>query len=133
MKKFQPEALRELLGHKQFAELQALQKVVGNATIAPPGTTNPSGTFLRFLNITERLGNVAGAGKINFGSLIAGGVTKGKELAGRKKVLNGIVNTKIKQLKASDPALAKNKNALNKAARILALIEIRQLDKEGEK
>lgn len=131
MKKYKPEALRELLGPKQFAELQALQKVVGNATIAPPGTTNPSGTFLRFLNMTERLGNFAGAGQVNFGSLAVGVVRKGKELAERKKVLNGLVNTKIKKLKASDPALAKNKSALNKAARILALIEIRDLDKEG--
>ena len=131
IKKYKPEALRELLGAKQFGELQSLQKIIGNATISPPGTTNPSGTFLRLLNLTERLGNFAGAGQVNFGSLAAGGIKKGKELAERKKTLNSLVNTKIKKLKASDPALAKNKSALGKAARILALVEIRDLDKEG--
>lgn len=132
LKKYKPEALRELLGAKQFGELKSLQKIIGDATIAPPGTTNPSGTFLRMLNLTERLGNFAGAGQVNFGSLAVGAVKKGKELADRKKVLNSLVNTKIKKLKASDPALAKNKSALNKAARILALIEVRELDKEDK-
>lgn len=130
IKKFRPEALRELLGKKQFSELQKLQKVIGNATIAPPGTTNPSGTFLRFLNLTERLGNFAGAGQLNFGSLAVEAVRKGEQIANRKKVLDGLVNTQIKRLKASDPGLAKNKSALNKTARILALLEIRELDKE---
>lgn len=130
IKKFKPEALRELLGRKQFAELQKLQKVIGNATIAPPGTTNPSGTFLRFLNLTERLGNFAGAGQVNFGSIAVETIKKGQELADRKKVLSGLVNTQVKRLKSSDPGLAKNKSALNKTAKILALLEMRQLDKE---
>lgn len=130
IKKFKPEALRELLGRKQFSELKKLQKVIGNATIAPPGTTNPSGTFLRFLNLTERLGNFAGFGQINFGSIAAETVKKGQQAADRKKTLSGLVNTQIKRLEASDPGLAKNKSALNKTAKILALLEMRQLDKE---
>jgi len=130
MKKFRPEALRELLGKKPFSELKKLQKVIGNATISPPGTTNPSGTFLRFLNLTERLGNFAGAGQINFGSIIAETARKGKQVADRKKVLDGLVNTQINRLKSSDPGLAKNKSALNKTAKILALLEVRELDKE---
>jgi hypothetical protein len=132
MKKFKPEALRELLGKKKFTELKNLQKIIGNATIAPPGTTNPSGTFLRFLNLTERLGNFAGAGQINFGSIAVESIKKGQELSNRKKVLDGLVNTQIKRLKASDPGLAKNKSALNKTAKILALLEVRQLDKEDK-
>ena len=39
MKKIKPEAMRELLGKKQFAELKLLQSVIGDATIPPPGTT----------------------------------------------------------------------------------------------
>ncbi len=129
MKKFKPEALQELLGKKQFAALKQLQKTVGDATIPPPGTTNPSGTFTKMLNMAERLGNFAGAGQFNFGSLAVAGARKGKELAARKKTLDGIVNTKIKTLKASNPKM--NRSSLEKAARSLAFLEIRELDKEN--
>ena len=128
MKKFKPEALRELLGRKQFAELKRLQETIGNATIAPPGTTNPSGTFTKAMALMERLGNAAGAGQFNFGSLVMATAKKGKELAARKKTLDGIVNTKIETLKASNPKMSRN--SLEKAARALAFLEMRELDKE---
>jgi hypothetical protein len=130
MKKYRPEALRELLGKKQFAELKRLQQTIGDATIAPPGTTNPSGTFTKLLNITERLGNFAGAGQFNFGSLAVAGAKKGKELATRKKTLDGIVNTKIETLKANNPKMSRS--SLEKAAKALAFLEIRELDKENK-
>lgn len=132
MKKFRPEALTALLGKERFKELKQLQSIIGDATIPPAGTTNPSGTFLRFLNLSEKLGNFAGAGQINFGSIAAAGLRKGKEIADRKKVLDGLVNTKIKRLTESSPGLAKNKTALNKTARVLAILEMRQLDKENK-
>ena len=130
MKKYRPEALRELLGKKQFAELKRLQQKIGDATIAPPGTTNPSGTFTKILNMTERLGNFAGAGQFNFGSLAVAGAKKGKELAARKKTLDGIVNTKIETLKANNPKMSRS--SLEKAAKALAFLEIRELDKENK-
>lgn len=130
IKKFKPEALQELLGKKQFAALKQLQKTVGDATIPPPGTTNPSGTFTKMLNMAERLGNFAGAGQFNFGSLAVAGARKGKELAARKKTLDGIINTKIKTLKASNPKMSRS--SLEKAARSLAFLEIRELDKENK-
>lgn len=130
IKKFKPEALKELLGRKQFAELKSLQKVIGDATIPPPGTTNPSGTFNRFLNITERLGNFAGFGQFNFGSLAVETVKKGKELASRKKTLDGLVNTQIVKLKKQNPSMSRS--ALQKAAKTLAFLELRDLDKENK-
>jgi len=130
IKKYKPEALRELLGKKQFSELKRLQQTVGDATIPPPGTTNPSGTFNKLLNMTERLGNFAGAGQFNFGSLAVAGIRKGKEIATRKKTLDGIVNTKIETLKASNPKMSRG--SLEKAARALAFLEIRELDKENK-
>ena len=130
MKKYKPEALRELLGKKQFAELKRLQQTIGDATIAPPGTTNPSGTFTKLLNMTERLGNFAGAGQFNFGSLAIATAKKGKELAARKKTLDGIVNTKIQTLKANNPTMSRS--SLEKAAKALAFLEIRELDKENK-
>lgn len=133
LKKYNPEALKELLGKKGLSDLRALQSVIGDATIPPPGTTNPSGTFLRFMNMSEKLGNFAGAGQINFGSLAMSAIKKGEEVAARKKTLDGMVNSKIKQITESNPALAKNRTALNKAAQIMALLEIRELDKEGIK
>jgi len=130
IKKFRPEALKELLGRKQFSELMQLQKVIGTATIPPPGTTNPSGTFNRLLNITERLGNVAGFGQFNFGSLAVETAKKGKDIAARNKTLDGIVNTKITRLKADNPKM--NRSQLVKAAKALAFLEIRDLDKEQQ-
>lgn len=130
IKKYKPEALRELLGKKQFAELKRLQQTIGTATIAPPGTVNPSGTFTKLLNMTERLGNFAGAGQFNFGSLAFAGVKKGKEIAARKKTLDGIVNTKVETLKASNPKMSQG--SIEKAARALAFLEIRELDKENK-
>lgn len=130
IKKYRPEALRELLGKKQFAELKRLQQTIGDATIPPPGTTNPSGTFTKILNMAERLGNFAGAGQFNFGSLVVAGAKKGKELAARKKTLDGIVNTKIETLKANNPTMSRS--SLEKAARALAFLEIRELDKENK-
>jgi len=130
LKKFKPEALRELLGPRQFKQLKALQKIIGTATIPPPGTTNPSGTFTKLLNMTERLGNFAGAGQINFGSLAVGAVKKGNELAARKQTLDGIINTKIERLKLDNPSL--NQSQLQKAAKALAFLEIRELDKENK-
>lgn len=130
IKKYKPEALQELLGRKQYAELKALQRVVGDATIPPPGTTNPSGTFNRFLNITERLGNFAGFGQFNFGSLAVETAKKGKEVAARKKTLDGMVNTQIKKLKKQNPSM--NSTALQKAAKTLAFLELRELDKENK-
>ena len=131
MKKYKPEALKELLGKKQFAELKRLQATIGDATIAPPGTTNPSGTFTKILNMSERLGNFAGAGQFNFGSLAVAGVKKGKELAGRKKTLDGIVNTKIKTIKANNPGMSGS--SIEKAAKALAFLEMRNLDKKENK
>mgnify|MGYP003671887582 CR=1 FL=1 len=130
IKKFKPEALQELLGRKQFAELRSLQKVIGDATIPPPGTTNPSGTFNKFLNITERLGNFSGFGQFNFGSLAVETIKKGKELASRKKTLDGLVNTQIVKLKKQNPSM--DKSALQKAALTLAFLEIRDIDKENK-
>lgn len=130
IKKVSPEALQEVLGRKQFAELKRLQSVIGDATIPPPGTTNPSGTFTKLLNLTERLGNVAGLGQFNFGTLAVAAGRKGAEIKARKKTLDGIVNTKIKKLKASNPTL--NRTQLEKGARALAFLEIRELDKENK-
>jgi hypothetical protein len=130
IKKYKPEALQELLGKKQFAELKRLQDTIGTATIPPPGTTNPSGTFTKLLNMTERLGNFAGLGQFNIGSLIVAGSKKGKELAQRKKVLSQITNSKLVELKASNPTMSRS--ALEKAARTLAFLEIRELDKENK-
>lgn len=128
--KVKPEALRELLGKKQFAELKRLQSVIGDATIPPPGTTNPSGTFTKFLNITERLGNFGGFGVVNFGSLAVEQIKKGAVIKARKKTLDGLINTKITRLKKSNPTM--NRSALEKAARTLAFLEIRELDKENK-
>lgn len=130
IKKFKPEVLKEVLGRKQFTELKRLQETIGSATIPPPGTTNPSGTFTKMLNVMERLGNFAGAGQFNFGSLAAASARKGKELAGRKKTLSGIVDTKLKTLKANNPTM--NRTQLEKAARALAFLEIRELDKDNK-
>ena len=130
IKKFKPEALQELLGRKQFTELKSLQKVIGDATIPPPGTTNPSGTFNRFLNITERLGNFSGFGQFNFGSLAVETIKKGKELASRKKTLDGLVNTQIVKLKKQNPSMGKS--ALQKAAKTLAFLQLRDIDKENK-
>ena len=130
MKNYKPEALRELLGKNQLAELKLLQETIGTATIPPPGTTNPSGTFTKLVNMAERLGNFAGAGQVNLGSLALLGIRKGKEVASRNKTLDGIVNTKIKTLKASNPKM--NRSSLEKAARTLAFLEIRELDKENK-
>jgi len=127
--KIKPEALKELLGRKQFAELKRLQKVVGDATIPPPGTTNPSGTFTKMLNMAERLGNLGGFGVVNFGSLAVDQIKKGATIKARKKVLDGLVNTKITKLKKSNPTL--NRSQLEKAARTLAFLELRELDKEN--
>ena len=115
---------------KQFAELKLLQSVIGDATIPPPGTTNPSGTFTKFLNISERIGNIGGFGVVNFGSLAVEQVKKGAVIKDRKKTLDGIVNTKIKTLKSSNPKM--NRSSLEKAARTLAFLEIRELDKENK-
>ena len=131
IKKYRPEALVELLGKKQFSELKRLQQTMGDATIPPPGTTNPSGTFTKMLSMAERLGNFAGAGQLNFGSLAVAGARKGKEIATRKKTLYGIVNTNIKSIKASNPKM--NRNQIEKAARALAFLEIRELDKQENK
>ena len=130
MKKFKPEALSELLGKKRFAELKRLQQTIGDVTIPPPGTTNPSGTFTKLLAMSERLGNFAGAGQINFGSLAVGVAQKGKELAGRKKTLEGIINTKTQALKKANPKMSKK--LLERAAKTLAFLEIRELDKENK-
>lgn len=130
MKKVNKEALQELLGRKQFAELKRLQSVIGDATIPPPGTTNPSGTFTKFLNITERLGNFAGLGKFNFGTLAIAAGKKGSEIKARKATLEGIVNTKINKLKAQNPTL--NRSQLEKGAKALAFLELRELDKENK-
>ena len=130
MKKIKPEALMEVLGKERFNELKTLQKVIGDATIPPPGTTNPSGTFNKFLNITERLGNFAGFGQFNVGSLVAETARKGRDIAARKKTLDGIVNTKINRLKKDSPSM--NRTQLTKAAKTLAFLEIRELDKEGD-
>lgn len=130
IKKYKPEALKELLGKKQFAELKRLQQVVGDATIPPPGTTNPSGTFNRLLNMAERLGNFAGLGQFNLGSLAAETARKGKEVAARKKTLDGLINTSIKKLKKSNPKLSGS--ALTKAAKTLAFLELREIDKDNK-
>lgn len=130
IKKYRPEALRELLGKKQFAELKRLQQTIGSATIPPPGTTNPSGTFTKALIMMERLGNFGGSGNFGFGTLVATGVKKGKEIATRKKTLDGIVNTKIETLKARNPKMSRS--SLEKAAKALAFLEIRELDKENK-
>ena len=130
IKKYRPEALRELLGKKQYAELRRLQQTMGDATIAPPGTTNPSGTFNKLLNMTERLGGFAGSGNFNLGAFAASGLRKGQEISTRKKTLDGIVNTKIETLKASNPNLSRS--SLEKAARAIAFLEIRELDKENK-
>jgi len=130
MKKVNKEALQEVLGKKQFSELKRLQSVIGDATIPPPGTTNPSGTFTKFLNITERLGNFAGLGQFNFGTLAIAAGRKGTEIKARKATLDGIINTKIKKLKAENPKL--NRSQLEKAAKALAFLEIRELDKENK-
>lgn len=131
LKKYKPEALRELLGKSQFSELMRLKETIGTATIPPPGTTNPSGTFTKLLAFSERLGNFAGAGQVNFGSLLVAGVQKGKELKGRKKVLSDIINTKIKKLAQENPKM-KNSQVL-KAAKVLAFLEIRELDKDNKR
>jgi hypothetical protein len=128
VKKYQPEALRELLGKKQYSELKRLQETIGTATIPPPGTTNPSGTFTKILAMTERLGNFAGAGQFNFGSLIAEGVSKGKQIAARKATLDGIINTKMQALKKANPSMSAK--SLEQASKALAFLEIRELDKE---
>ena len=52
------------------------------------------------------------------------------ELEERKKTLDGIVNTKIKTLKAGNPKMSRS--SLEKAARSLAFLEIRELDKENK-
>ena len=100
------------------------------ATIPPPRTTNPSGTFTKLLNMSESLGNFMGAGKINFGSIAVAGIKKGNELKNRKSTLDGIVNTKILKLKKDNPSM--NKSSLEKAARTLAFLELRELDKENK-
>jgi len=130
VKKYKPEALRELLGKKQFSELKRLQETIGTATIPPPGTTNPSGTFTKILNQTERLGNFAGAGQFNFGTLAVSAVSKGKEIAARKATLEGIVNTKMQNLKVANPSMSAA--SLEKAAKALAFLEIRDIDKEEQ-
>jgi len=123
------EALQEVLGRKQFAELKRLQSIIGDATVPPPGTTNPSGTFTKLLNSAERLGNFAGFGAFNFGTLAVAAGRKGAEIKARKKTLDGIVNTKITKLKSANPTLKRSQ--LEKAARALAFLEIRELDKEN--
>jgi hypothetical protein len=128
VKKYKPEALRELLGKKQYSELKRLQETIGTATIPPPGTTNPSGTFTKILAMTERLGNFAGAGQFNFGSLAVEGVKKGKQLAARKATLDGIINTKMQALKKANPSMSAK--SLEQASKALAFLEIRELDKE---
>lgn len=130
MKKVSKEALIEVLGKKQFSQLKALQSVIGDATIPPPGTTNPSGTFTKFLNISERLGNFVGLGQFNFGTLAIAAGRKGSEIKARKATLEGIVNTKINKLKAENPKI--NRSQLEKAARTLAFLEIRELDKDQQ-
>jgi hypothetical protein len=128
VKKYKPEALRELLGKSQYSELKRLQETIGTATIPPPGTTNPSGTFTKMLAMTERLGNFAGAGQFNFGSLVAEGVSKGKQIAARKATLDGIINTKMQSLKKANPSMSAK--SIEQAAKALAFLEIRDLDKE---
>jgi hypothetical protein len=125
---YRPEALRELLGKKQFAELRRLQEIIGTATIAPPNTTNPSGTFVKLFAAMERLGNFAGAGQFNFGSLVAEGIRKGKDIASRKATLDGIINTKMQALKIANPSMSAK--SLEQASKALAFLEIRELDKE---
>ena len=131
MKKYRPEALRELLGKKQYAELRRLQETIGTATIPPPGTTNPSGTFTKLFAMAERLGNFAGAGQFNFGSLAFGAARKSKELATRKKVLNDIVNTKIKEITKANPSMSRK--SVEQTAKAMAFLQIRELDKKEEK
>ena len=131
IKKYKPDALRELLGNKHYAELKRLQETIGTATIPPPGTTNPSGTFTKLANMAERLGNFAGAGTINFGSLAIAGARKGKELAARKKTLDGIINTKIKTVTAKNPTMSRG--SVEKLSRTLAFLEIREQDKSKQK
>jgi hypothetical protein len=128
IKNYNPEALRELLGKKQFSELRRLQETIGTATIPPPGTTNPSGTFTKFFAAMERLGNFAGAGQFNFGSLVAEGIRKGKDIASRKATLDGIINTKMQALKKANPSMSAK--SLEQASKALAFLEIRELDKE---
>ena len=128
--KYKPEALRELLGKKQYGLLKQFQKTLGDATIPPPGTTNPSGTFNKLMNMSERLGNFMGAGQVNFGSLLVGGINKGKELQKRKATLNGIKNTKIEEVAAKNPSMSKA--AVERAAKALAFLEIRSIDKENQ-
>lgn len=128
--KIKPEALKELLGRKQFTELKNLQRVIGDATIPPPGTTNPSGTFTKFLNITEKLGNFGGFGVVNFGSLAVDQIKKGAVIKARKKTLDGLINTKIIKLKKQNPSMGTS--ALQKAAKTLAFLELRDIDKENK-
>jgi hypothetical protein len=130
VKKYKPEALRELLGKKQFSELKRLQETIGTATIPPPGTTNPSGTFTKFFAGMERLGNFAGGGQFNFGSLTASAIRKGKEIEQRKKTLDGIINAKMQLLKEANPSMSAK--SLEQASKALAFLEIRELDKEEQ-
>ena len=131
MKKYRPEALRELLGKKQYAELRRLQETIGTATIPPPKTTNPSGTFTKLLSHVERLGNFAGAGQFNFGSLAFGVARKGKEMAVRKKTLADITETKIKEITKANPSMSIK--SVEQAAKAMAFLQIRELDKKEEK
>ncbi len=81
--------------------------------------------------MAERLGNFAGAGQLNFGSLAFRVARKSKELATRKKVLNDIENTKIKEITKANPSMSRK--SVEQTAKVMAFLQIRELDKKEEK
>lgn len=129
VKKYDPETLKLLLGKEGYNNLKNIQKIVGDATIPVPRTTNPSGTAYRVFNAMEKMGNMAGFGQFNFGSLAMGAAKKGKELKDRRATLKGLTENKLKEMPNVTP---ENKSKMKSIARIAAILELRQEDENKE-
>jgi hypothetical protein len=86
--KFGDDALKELLPMEQFKRLKSFQGALADLTIPLTGTTNPSGTGGRVLNMALRLMDFKAPG---IGSIIA---RRGEKAATREAIREGLASIK---------------------------------------
>jgi hypothetical protein len=87
--KFGTGKLRILLDTPDYNQLMKLRRIVHNATVPLPNTTNPSGTFTKLANF---LGKGALRFTGGFGDAALALVGKARELAATRKTLEGITS-----------------------------------------
>lgn len=132
IKKYDPETLKLILGAEGYKSLKQLQSVIGDATIPVSGTVNNSGTAYRVFNMLEKLGNAAGLGQANFGTLIKTGVAKGKELKRRNDVLKRTTQNNIRAATEEQQGNRLSRSAVRFLSRIGHSIDSRQSNQDNK-